>query len=464
MKKYMFFLLPVAAMLAIGFIWLSQVSQQKKQVSARENFERYCSGCHGMNMERFAGKTYAGVGTDYLSYAIKEGLPMVGMPSFTNTFTGQEIKELSEYMLTGIKKRPKENTNASFPEAVKSQRLNFRVDTVATGLDVPWGIAFLPDGDMLVTERSGQLFRFRNGKLAGIVENVPAVFNRGQGGLSDIILHPQYDKNGWIYLAYAQPSESGNMGNTAVMRVRLKNDKLIDHQMIFKAEPDSDRGYHFGARMVFDDKGYLYVTVGDRGNQSDAQSLDSYSGKVHRLFDDGRIPEDNPFVGDRKAIPSIFTYGHRNPQGIAIHPVTREIWANEHGPKGGDEINIIQRGKNYGWPEITYGINYNGTQITPYTSKSGMEQPIHQWTPSIAPSSLAFVTGDKYPEWQGDVMSGSLSFRYLERDRIEGTKLTESEKLIENAGRVRHVTMGPDGYIYVAIEQPGVVIKLVPLR
>lgn len=417
-----------------------------------------------MNMERFAGKTYTGVTVEYLSNVIKVGLPTLGMPSFANTFTEQEMKELSDYMLNGIKNRPKENINKPFPGVVQSKRFKFRIDTVATGLDVPWGIAFLPNGDMLVTERSGQLFRFRNGKLAAIVQGVPAVFNRGQGGLSDIILHPQYDKNGWVYVSYAQPSDDGNTGNTAVMRARLKNDALVDQQLIFKAEPNNDRGYHFGARMVFDDQGYFYVSVGDRGNQTDAQLLSSFSGKVHRLHDDGRIPKDNPFLNDKKAVPSVYSYGHRNPQGIAVHPVTRQIWANEHGPKGGDEINIIQKGKNYGWPEITYGINYNGTQITPYTSKPGMEQPIHQWTPSIGPSSFAFVVGDKYPEWQGDALSGSLSFKYLERNRFDGTKLIESEKLIEGAGRVRHVTMGPDGYIYLAIEQPGVVIKLVPVR
>jgi glucose/arabinose dehydrogenase len=227
--------------------------------------------------------------------------------------------------------------------------------------------------------------------------------------------------------------------------------------------PNPTTAHHYGCRMVFDDQGYLYFGVGERGESSNAQTLTNHCGKIHRIFDDGRIPPDNPFVNTPGAMPSIYSYGHRNPQGIDIHPVSRRIYNNEHGPRGGDEINLVAKGKNYGWPVITFGINYDGTTITKETAKEGMEQPVFQWTPSIAPSSLKFVVGDRYPGWKGDILSGSLSFRYLERVHLEDNKVTEQEKLLENAGRVRNVTISPDGYIYVSVESPGVVVKLVPV-
>ncbi len=347
--------------------------------------------------------------------------------------------------------------------ALPSAEANIRVDTVVSGLQTPWGMAFLPNGDMLITERSGELRITRNGQLLEEkVEGLPEIYVRGQGGLMDITLHPDYEENGWIYISYAAPaSDGGNGGNTAIMRARLENNTLVDKEVLFKAEPNSTKGQHFGSRIEFDREGYLYFSVGERGQPSNAQTLSNHSGKIFRLHDDGRVPEDNPFVDQKKAMPEIFTYGHRNPQGLALHPETGELWAHEHGPQGGDELNIIRKGNNYGWPEITYGINYDGSIITEDTAKAGMEQPVVYWKPSIAPCGMTFVKGDVYPAWKGDIVVGSLKFQYLVRCELEGNNVVHQEKLLEGAGRIRNVKQGPDGYIYVALEGTGIV-KLVP--
>lgn len=435
------------------------------QASAKDNFLKYCAGCHGTQMERFAGNTWEAfkAGND-LTPVIKNGLPELGMPSFDKAFSDAEMKAISNYILTEIKGRKQAPVAAKFPAVIRSKHQAFRIDTVAKGLDVPWGIAFLPDGDMLVTERSGQLFRFSGGKLKAIISGVPEVYAQGQGGLMDIVLHPKYQQNGWIYISYSQKAPDGVGGNTAIFRAKLKDNKLAEQQELFKAMPNSTRGVHFGCRMVFDDQGYLFFSVGERGEMNNAQTLTNHCGKIHRIFDDGRIPPDNPFVNTPGAMPTIYSYGHRNPQGIDIHPVSRRIYNNEHGPRGGDEINLVGKGNNYGWPVITFGINYDGTIITKETAKAGMEQPVFQWTPSIGPSSMKFVTGNRYPGWKGDILSGSLSFKYLERVRLEGGKVTGQEKLLENAGRVRNVTISPDGYIYVAVENPGIIVKLIPVN
>jgi len=434
------------------------------QTSAKDNFLKYCAGCHGTKMERFAGNTWEAfkAGGD-LTAVMRSGLPELGMPTFEKAFTGAEMKAISDYILE-MKDKKVAPVVTKFPAVVRSKHQAFRIDTIAKGLDVPWGIAFLPDGDMLVTERSGQLFRFSNGKLKAIISGVPEVYAQGQGGLLDIILHPKYKENGWIYISYSQKAPDGVGGNTAIFRAKLKDNKLVDQQELFKAMPNSTKGVHFGGRMVFDDQGYLFFSVGERGEMTNAQTLTNHCGKIHRIFDDGRIPKDNPFVNTAGAMPTIFSYGHRNPQGIDIHPVSRRIYNNEHGPRGGDEINLVGKGNNYGWPVITYGINYDGTILSELKAKDGMEQPVFQWTPSIGPSSMKFVVGDRYPGWKGDILNGSLSFKYLERVHLENGKVTEQEKLLENAGRVRDVTISPDGYIYVATETPGIIVKLVPVN
>lgn len=340
---------------------------------------------------------------------------------------------------------------------------NSKAELFVDDLQIPWGFAFLPDKSILITEKEGKLIHFSNGKKS-IIGNIPEVYQRGQGGLLDIELHPNYEKNGWIYFTYASAEGDEKGGHTALMRAKLKNNSLTNKELLYKAVPNTTKGQHFGSRIAFDNKGYLYFSIGERGDRDvNPQDIKRDGGKIYRLYDDGRIPEDNPFVDVEGAKTAIYSYGHRNPQGLIKHPETGEIWDNEHGPRGGDEINIIKKGANYGWPLVTYGINYGGTPITDKTEMKGMEQPIHYWVPSIAPSGMAFVTTDKYTDWKGSLLVGSLAFQYLERLVLDGNKVIAREKLMDGLGRVRAVKQGPDGLIYVAVEGKGI-YKLIPLK
>ncbi|MDG1573270.1 PQQ-dependent sugar dehydrogenase [Robiginitalea sp. M366] len=335
-------------------------------------------------------------------------------------------------------------------------------ELVVDGLQIPWGMAFLPDGSMLITEKAGTLIHFKDGQRTEVV-GVPEVYLRGQGGLLDLELHPDYDQNGWIYMSYASPDGPEKGGHTAIARARLQGNQLTDFEVLYKAGPNTTRGQHFGSRLEFDAEGYLYFTIGERGERDvNPQDITRDGGKVYRLHADGRIPADNPFAGQAGAREALYTYGNRNPQGMARHPETGAIWIHEHGPRGGDEINIVKKGANYGWPLVTYGINYSGTPITDQTEMPGVEPPVHYWVPSIAPSGMAFVTSFRYPQWHGDLMVGSLAFQYLEHLEMEGTRVVKREKLLEGIGRVRNVRQGPDGYLYVAVEGKGI-YKLVPV-
>lgn len=346
-------------------------------------------------------------------------------------------------------------------KANTAEKIPFTAALFVDELLIPWGFAFLPDGSILITEKSGELIHFYNGEKS-MISNIPEVYTRGQGGLLDVVLHPNYSENGWIYLTYTSEDGSEKGGNTAIMRAKLKDKALVDNQILYKAGPNTTKGQHFGSRIAFDNEGYLYFSVGDRGARDDnPQNITRDGGKIYRLMDDGSIPKDNPFVAEDDAKTAIYSYGHRNPQGLIKHPDTGEIWDHEHGPRGGDEINIVKKGANFGWPLITYGINYSGTPITEQTKMEGMEQPIHYWVPSIAPSGMAFVTSDKYEDWKGSLLVGSLAFQYLERLKMDGNKVVYREKLMEGEGRVRDVREGPDGLIYVAIEGKGI-YKLVP--
>ena len=348
-------------------------------------------------------------------------------------------------------------------ELQNEDQRNYSMERIVNNLSNPWGMTWLPDGSMLITEKSGEIIRFENGNKSRI-ENLPDIYVRGQGGLLDIELHPEYEKNGWIYLTYASQDGPGQGGNTTLARARLENNALTDLEVLYKANPNSSRGQHFGSRIEFDKDGYVYFSVGDRGNRDvNPQDITRDCGKIYRLHDDGRIPEDNPFVGQSNAKEAIYTFGNRNVQGIAIHPETGELWMHEHGPKGGDEVNIIRKGVNYGWPVISYGINYSGTKFTDETSRPGMEQPIYYWVPSIAPCGMAFVTSDRYPDWNGHLLVGSLKFNYVELLKLKGNEVISREKLFTDIGRVRNVKMSPDGYIHVAVEGVGI-YKIVPKK
>jgi aldose sugar dehydrogenase len=339
--------------------------------------------------------------------------------------------------------------------------LTFRVDTLATGLINPWSMAFLPDGRILIVERPGRVRVFENGSLnPEPLEGFPEVYVMGQGGLLEVVLHPQYEQNGWIYFAYAAPGQGG--GNTAIARARLSGHSLVDFEKLFQAQPLTTGTVHFGSRIVFDDEGYIYFTVGDRGIQSNSQNLGNHNGKVMRLRDDGTVPPDNPFVDTTGAMPEIWSYGHRNIQGMAIHPLERNIWTHEHGPQGGDEINLIRKGGNYGWPLVTHGINYDGSIITPDTTMEGMIDPVMHWTPSIAPCGMTFVDSEKFSQWKHDILAGALAGQHIHRVKLEGTTVVLTERLLEGFARFRDVRQGPDGYIYVLTEGPGLFFRLVP--
>ncbi len=336
-----------------------------------------------------------------------------------------------------------------------SQDKEFEV--IVSDLTNPWGFTFLPDNSILITEKEGKLIHFKNG-IKTEVQNLPKIYVRGQGGFMDVELHPNYKQNGWIYFTYASSEGKGKGGNTTLLRAKLKENKLVAKEVLYKASPNSTRGQHFGSRIAFDKENHVYFSVGDRGNRDvNPQDITKDCGKIYRLNDDGSIPKDNPFVNIKNAKKAIYSYGHRNPQGMEINPFSNQIWAHEHGPRGGDEINIIQKGKNYGWPKASYGINYSGTKFTDKTSIPGMENPLHYWTPSIAPSGMAFINSDKYDKWKGNLLVGSLKFQYVSRCILKGDTIFKEVKLLKDIGRVRSIEQGIDGYIYVGVENLGII-------
>lgn len=351
-------------------------------------------------------------------------------------------------------------------QRVVTEELELIVTTVAEGLQTPWGLAFLPDGGMLVTERPGALRIVDGaGQLSSPLAGVPRVHAQGQGGLLDVVLGPDFDTDRRIYFSYAQPTGRG--ARTAVARARLNAEalRLDEVEVIFVQNEDPPGRHHFGSRLVFDGDGMLYVGMGDRSQYRDqAQALDSHLGKVIRIHPDGSVPEDNPFVGRDDVQPEIWSYGHRNIQGAALHPETGVLWTHEHGPQGGDEVNVGKAGANYGWPEITHGREYvTGRRIGEGTERDDVEPPVIQWTPSIAPSGMAFYTGDAFPQWQGNLFVGALRGQLVSRLVLEGDRVVHEERILnELRSRIRDVRAGPDGRIYLLDESNGRILRLDP--
>ena len=346
---------------------------------------------------------------------------------------------------------------------VNTEKVSFQVQTFIDGFEIPWGMAFLPDNRMLVTDRIGDLWIVAiDGKdKVKVIGEVPNVRSKGQGGMLDVEVHPDFNNNSYIYLSYSD-DDLNNKSHTSLIRAKLVNNRLVDSQIIFRPEEKffTKKSLHFGSRIIFDDDGFIYFCIGDRGDRDLAQNLDMPNGKMYRIRDDGTIPIDNPFYYTKGAIKSIWSYGHRNPQGLAIHPLTRQLWEAEHGPRGGDEVNIILKGHNYGWPVITYGKNYSGTIISKLTHHEGMDQPVFHWTPSIAVCGIAFYDGDQFPEWNNNLLATSLKFERLHRIELDGLNMVKDEIIFEAGSRVRDVEVGPDGIIYVALEDPGRIVKL----
>ncbi|WP_370215636.1 PQQ-dependent sugar dehydrogenase [Idiomarina sp.] len=354
-------------------------------------------------------------------------------------------------------------------QEVQTERHTLSLETISEGLNHPWGIAFLPSGDMLVTERSGTLNIITQDGKKTPIQGTPEVVAKSQGGLLDVNIDPNYADNGWVYISYSEPDPDGGKGNsTAVMRGKIDRDKWTEGEVIFRQAPKYESNAHFGSRLVFSPEGHLFITLGERySRMQDAQTLDNHHGKIVRIWPDGSIPKDNPFVGNDGALDEIWSYGHRNVQGAAIHPDTGELWTIEHGPQGGDEVNIPKAGKNYGWPTITYGEDYGGGEIGIGTHKEGMEQPFYYWLPSIATAGSIFYTGDKFPKWKGDLLVTALRGQTIARLDLEEGRVLHEERMLEDATsfRIRDIEQGPEGFLYILTDaDSGQLIKLSPVK
>nr|WP_320023661.1 PQQ-dependent sugar dehydrogenase [uncultured Draconibacterium sp.] len=433
-----------------------------------------CASCHGANLgggnaaSLVDGIWQFGAEDGYVFRNIKFGIAHLGMPSYEAALNDGEIRAIMSYI------RESENkVGAQKPPIAKEiETLDYKinVEIFAEGLEVPWAIDFIDENVALITERPGRLRVVENGKLLDDpVKNTPEVLNEGQGGLLDVAADPDYNENGWIYIAYSHELTSGFDGNrspamTRIVRGKIENNSWTDEEVLFEAAHDSYRTtrHHYGCRIVFDSQGHLYFAIGDRGAGYQAQDFTLPNGKVHRINKDGSIPEDNPFVDEDGAVKSLFSLGNRNIQGMAIHSETGELWVTEHGPMGGDELNLIESGKNYGWETITYGRNYNGTIITEETHRPGMEQPNLYWRPSIAVCGLDFYRGDLFGKWKNKLLVGALKYEEVRLLQIEGDNVVHQEVIVKNQGRVRDVSTGPEGAIYVVLNKPGTVIKLMP--
>jgi glucose/arabinose dehydrogenase len=438
-----------------------------KFADSRAIYSQYCSSCHGEKVEAFVDRQWKHGNTkEEIITSIKDGYLDAGMPIWRSTIQPDDIEKLADLILNSLSTvNQYDFAEVEKTDTYKSKGITVKLEPVLEGLESPWGMATLPDGALLVTDRKGDLWKVGADKSKVKISGIPEVLSVGQGGLFEVLLHPKYEENGWIYLSYAKSKkENGRvMSTTALVRGKLEGNTFAQKEEIFEALPYFPTRHHYGARMLFDNEGYLFLTVGERGMEKiNPQSLESDCGKIHRFYDDGSIPEDNPFYNTPNAKKSIWSFGHRNPQGLVIDRVNNIIWETEHGPRGGDELNIIRKGDNYGWPVISYGINYNGTTFTDLTEKEGMDQPELYWIPSIAPCGMTLVTSDKYPAWQGDILAGSLRFKYVNKVAIKEGAPDGEEKLLINVGRLRNVVQAADGYIYVGIEDPGTVYRLLP--
>ena len=473
-------LLPLLAGAAsLSAFALHAAPQPPPSRDANTLYTQYCAGCHGADMRgnrasSLLDKKWMNASDDVgLRRVIRNGVRRSGMPAFSKTFSDSEISALVVLIRESAHRSadPAVLETYELPDDVQhSERHPYRVEKVISDLDVPWGLAFLPDGRLLVTERNGKLTeaKLKNGQWTKrTIKGTPPVLARDEGGLLAITPDPDYATNRWLYLTLSDPRPD-ETANTKLVRGRIRSGKWVDQQTIYEApaETYSNLAINFGSAVVFHN-GYMFFSFGERGEVGQAQDLSRPNGKVHRLFPDGRIPPDNPFVKKSGALSSIWSYGHRNPQGLAIHPVTGELWETEHGPRGGDELNYIRRGRNYGWPVITYGMNYDGTPVSPRTKQSGMEQPVLHWTPSIAVSPIRFYTGDAFPHWKNQLFLGALAQQELHRLEVKGGRIIHQELILKGQGRVRDIITGPDGYLYVALEIPGPdtpdhVVRLVP--
>jgi len=466
MYRYLTLYLVIGMIIIIDFTIFAQNPSNGKDI-----YMKYCATCHGKDMKGGMAKSLTdgiwqfGSNDAEISVHIEDGIPARGMPAFSSSISGDEI----EMIVLFIRKEESKQRNITKRDSKKAEarKYNMVVKTWVDDLDFPWALDFIDKNTALVNERPGQIRIVKNGILGDDpVKGIPEVLHEGQGGLMDLAIDPEHGENGWIYLSYSHILESNNdLTMTRIVRGRIKNNNWVDQQVIYEASPEhySDTRHHYGSRIVFDNKGFLYFSIGDRGDRQRAQSIKTPNGKIHRIHKDGKIPKDNPFVDQKDAIASIFSYGNRNPQGLAIHPLTDRVWETEHGPMGGDEVNLILSGKNYGWPKATYGLNYDGTVISEYTDLPGMEPPVLQWTPSIAACGLDFYRGELFNKWQNNLIAGALKFEEVRILEIENNRIVDDQVILNDYGRVRDVTCGPDGAIYVVLNEPDKILRLTPM-
>jgi glucose/arabinose dehydrogenase len=438
-----------------------------------DTYESLCANCHGATLQGGQGPSLVdaewkhGDSDADIARVIREGVPGTPMQSFRAALTDLQIRAMVIHVREGQERaRLGQLPPAALPlpARIESERHAFRTEVIADGLDTPWGIEFLPDDALLVSERPGRLRIIRKGQVLPPITGVPTVWLEQDGGLLDIAVHPRFAENGWVYLAFSETGPDAGSSSTRIVRATLRGSALVDQITIFRPAPALywNNNSHYGTRLLFDRDGYLFFSIGDRGHMADAQDLSSPYGKLHRVHDDGRVPADNPFVGRAGAVASIWSYGHRNQQGLTIDPRSGDLYATEHGPRGGDELNLVRKGRNYGWPTITYGMNDNGTPLTDRTEQDGLEQPVVYWTPSIAVSGIDFYTGSRFPRWSNDLFLAALAGQQLRRIEIRNGKVTHQELLLRGHGRVRDVKVGPDGLIYVALNGPGQIVRLSP--
>lgn len=445
-------------------------------------YAQYCAGCHGPALQGGAATSLIddewkhGADDPAITKTIAYGVPGTPMVAFKTILDELQIRQLVYYIrqqAAAAQGKPQVKVDPD-GHVVKSEKQTVRLEVVAKGLETPWGVAFLPDGRMLVTERPGRLRIVEKGQLLPPVTGTPAVWNRQDGGLLDVEVHPQYARNGWIYLAYAEAGPGGppnETSMTAIVRGRIRDNAWVDQQFVFKAGPELfyTGNSHYGTRFIFDREGHLFYTLGERGHPEDAQDLSKPTGKIHRVNDDGSVPKDNPFAGKPGVVGTIWSYGHRHPQGLAFDPVTGALWSTEHGPTGGDELNRIERGRNYGWAVVTNGLQPGLTKA----EHEGMEPPVTYWNPAIGPGGIAFAAGPTYPGWRNNLFVTGLAGQQLRRLEIANGKVTRQEVIFNEFGRVRDIVEGPDGYLYVALNLPGqrlsdttagVVVRMVPVK
>lgn len=460
------------SLLLLAFIVTGSLSLRAQ--SGENTYRTYCAGCHGAQLQ--GGSATALIKTDWtygrgrgaIIKNIRFGIPSTEMAAWHSMLSDEQIEAVADYIVEAQNTPP--DAVRPIPEELTTDKYSLRVEEIVPeGLDVPWGMAFVDNQRALITERPGGMRWLVDGQLdPQPIQGLPPTYDRSTGGFMDVIADPDYNQNGWIYLAFSHTNgdlqDEEALAMTKIVRGKIKDYQWTGEETLFEVADSLKvaRGNRWGCRFMFDEEGLLYFTIGDMGRGEDSQLLGKPTGKTFRIHPDGNIPADNPFVDDPGALPAIFSLGNRNVQGLAQHPETGEIWATEHGPMGGDELNILKKGANYGWPVITYGIDYSGEIVSEKTQQPGMEQPVTHWTPSIAVCPAQFCSSSRFPEWENDLMVGALAFEELRRLVIRENEVVEQEMILKGVGRVRDVMFGPDGAMYVVLNAPDKILRITP--